>query len=286
MILQISLSHTFLGGQSKEVLYIGPGELEAGADIASHFREEECAMFSPFTAHYSDDETIEIIWRDKRCRYPIWKEDSFTTSWLTKYIKTVTIEDREYDNEHEVMATVRLLPHTLPVWDTLKLTCGEESVSVPRESLSAHDYLADKIDESPRYDWLKGIKVQSTDSSGLTLRLELSGDRDITLDCPEAPETEANGITFSLVSLSTVINEWDMMEEKPLHIRVPNRYLTEAETDCAAAFLLAELVQEQHPGSLEVIADYMRRAYELGSSDAEEWLKDYYSDDGRFDAYC
>lgn len=286
MVLQINIHHTFLGGQSKEELYIGPQELEASADIASHFREAERAMFSPMKASYVDEDTLEITWRDQCCRYPVWKEGYFSTPWLSKYSKTVFIEGEEYDNDHDVKVSVWLLPHTIPLWDILKVTRDGETVSFPRESLSKHKNLEDEISPDKRCEWLKGITVQKMESSSLTLLSECSDVKEITLDCQESPEAEANGMIFSLVSLTTIIYEWDMMEDKPLRISVPSHYLIDAETDGDAAYILAECLQEQYPEALEVIAEYMRTAYKLGSSDAEEWLKDYHSDDGRYDAYC
>lgn len=286
MILQITLKHSFLGGESSEVLYIGPEELEAGADIASHFSEDLRALFSPFTAKYVDDETLEITWGDKRCRYSECDDCVFNTEWLTLYKKTVTIEGDESTNEHEVKAFVRLVPHIESTWDLLKVTRENEIAVFRREHLKFGVDLDDEARWGKRYDWLKKIWVLHVRTSSLTLRFTELNDRDITLDCHDASEVEVNGSIFSLVSQSVIINEWDMMESKPLSIHVPKQYLKESETDRDTAYLLAECVQEQYPEALEVIADYMRKAYELGSTDAEEWLKDYHSDDGRYDAYC
>lgn len=293
MILQINLNHSFFGGDSKEVFYIGPRELEAGADIASHFREEEKTLFSPFTASCIDDETVEITWRGESCRCSVRQGDRFQTPWLTKYSKTVRIEDNEYDDDHEVMAAVWPLPDTVPLWDILEVSCGAEAVSIPRESLSPGCNLgvpAKPLNPQPStlnlLGKLKVIRVMDIEPSGLTLWVEGNEAKDITLDCREATEAKAGEMTFRLISHTSIINEWDMMEDKPLSIRVNTQYLRDAETDSDAAYLLAECVQEQYPEALEVIAGYMRAAYGLGSADAEEWLKDYLSGDGRYDAYC
>lgn len=291
MILQITLKHSFLGGESREVLYIGPEELEAGADIALHFSEDLRALFSPFTARYVDDETLEITCGDKSCRYPVceysaYDKCAFSTEWLTLYNKSVKIEGDEYTNEHEVRAYVWLLPHIEPMWDMLRVTHESEIAMFRKDLLEVGVKLDDEAQWGKRYDWLKKFWVSKENTSSLTLRSSGLQDVNITLDCCDAPEVEYNGSIFSLVSQSVIINEWDMMESKPLSIHVPKQYLKEAETDRDAAYLLAECVQEQYPEALEVIADYMRKAYELGSTDAEEWLKDYHSDDGRYDAYC
>lgn len=74
---------------------------------------------------------------------------------------------------------------------------------------------------------------------------------------------------------TTIICIWDPMEGKPLNFRVDLGTLEASETDCNAAYGIAECIEQQYPEALEVISDYMRSARELGSSDAEEWLKDY-----------
>lgn len=110
MTLQIVLRHDFLGGDTREVFSISPRELEAGVDIASLFRDEERALLSPLTARYVDDETVEIAWRGDSRRYSVREGGDFSTGWLTLHRKTVKIEGEEYDNDHEVMASVQLLP--------------------------------------------------------------------------------------------------------------------------------------------------------------------------------
>lgn len=286
MILQITLWHDFLGGDSKEVLYISPQELETGADIASHFRDAERALFSPFTAAYVDDRTVEISWQGKSRRYSVLEDGNFHTDTLTLRSNPVRIEGDEYTSDHEVEVYVKLLPHIMPLWDILKVTRSDETVMIPRNCLDSGSRLGNITITDKKYDWLEGIMVRDIESSRLTLRLEGSEAKEISLDCIETPEVETEGLTFSLVSHTTIINEWDMMEEKAMKIRVNTQYLKEAETDSEAAYLLAESVQEQYPEALEVIAHYMMAAYKLGSPEAEEWLRDYHSDDGRFDAYC
>lgn len=286
MYLQVTIMHSFFGGESKEVFYIGPQELQAGADIASHFREDERAMFSPLTAKFVDDETVEITWRDKSSRYSIWESGCFSTESLSKDNKTVIAEGEEYDNDHEITAYVRIKPHIVPLWRILNVTCGNETVSFPCEDLRYYCRLEDKIHSGKHYDWLKGITATYSRPSSLTLQVGGSEVKDITLDCRDISEVEIDGVTFSLVSDTSVIHEWDMMEDRPLTFSVPTLYLKAAEKDPDAAYLLAECVQEQYPEALEVIARYMRAAYRLGSAEAEEWLKDYLSDDGRYDAYC
>lgn len=290
MILEIELHHTFLGGHSKEVLYVGPDELEAGADLASHFREEERESLSPFTAAFVDDNTIEITCRDKSCRYTAGEESTFETPTVSLKRPSANIEGNSYDNDHELYACVNIMANIQPTWDELKVIREGETAVFSRESLTPGEELVVVEDVSgKRNKWLRNLKVSRTELTGLKLVYESVTPWDywpVNLDCSGPTEHEHGGFTFSLISHSAIVNEWDMMENKPVRIRVPKQYLKEAATDAEAAYLLAECVQEQYPESLEVIADYMRAACELGSYDAEEWLKDYLSDDGRYDAYC
>ena len=50
--------------------------------------------------------------------------------------------------------------------------------------------------------------------------------------------------------------------------------------------LIAESIAEQSPESLEIIAEYMAVADNLGSTEAHEWLRDYYSPDDIAEPYC
>mgnify|MGYP001520698573 CR=1 FL=1 len=46
---------------------------------------------------------------------------------------------------------------------------------------------------------------------------------------------------------------------------------------CIRDRLIAESIAEQSPESLEIIAEYMAVADNLGSTEAHEWLRDYYN---------
>lgn len=203
MILKIILKHSYFGGDADIDRFIGPDELEAGADIASHFPEDDRSFFNPFKARYIDDGNIEITFQDTTCCFPADEYNFFETPWIEKFRRRVVIEDEEYTNIHEVKASVELLPYV---------------------------------------------------------------------------RTEDDG--------STILSIWDAMEGKPLEVSVDKQTLEASETDCDAAYRIAECIEQQYPEALEVVYDYMRSARELGSSKAEEWLKEYLGDDdGRFDAY-
>ena len=55
--------------------------------------------------------------------------------------------------------------------------------------------------------------------------------------------------------------DWDLMQDG----------------DVDSALLIAESIAEQSPESLEIIAEYMAVADNLGSTEAHEWLRDYYN---------
>ena len=56
--------------------------------------------------------------------------------------------------------------------------------------------------------------------------------------------------------------------------------------DVDSALLIAESIAEQSPESLEIIAEYMAVADNLGSTEAHEWLRDYYSPGDIAEPYC
>lgn len=227
MILQVTLRHSYFGGDADVVFYIGPDELDAGADIASHIGEPDRALLSPFTANYTDDGHIEIICRDMRQRFPVEVGGLFNGPCVYRPSRAEHIEGETYDNDHEICVTLRLLPLI--------------------------QYFSEKNPE---------------------------------LDCSNSEQEIEHGAESPDVLKYAVLNEWDSLEEKPLRVCFDSMTLKRSETDAEAAYRIAAGIQEQFPEALEVIAEYMTKADKLGSSDAEEWLKDWYNDDGRFDAYC
>lgn len=227
MILQIILKHNYFGGEAEEIFYIGPDELEAGADITSHIQEQDRQLLRPFTAHYVDDDRIEITCRDKTVSFSVWEEGLFDAPCVWRPSRKVIIEGEEYGGNHEIRALVKLIPHI-------------------------------------RY--INGRDQRSENTHSVDNERNSSGDRSI--------------------SEYAVINEWDSIGERPLSIRVEADVFNKSATDGEAALRVAQCFQEQHPEALEVIAEYMLRACQLGSEEAEEWLKDWHCDDGRFDAYC
>ena len=56
--------------------------------------------------------------------------------------------------------------------------------------------------------------------------------------------------------------------------------------DVDSPLLIAESIAEQSPESLEIIAEYMAVADNLGSTEAHEWLRDYYSPGDIAEPYC
>jgi len=64
--------------------------------------------------------------------------------------------------------------------------------------------------------------------------------------------------------------DWDLMQDG----------------DVDSALLIAESIAEQSPESLEIIAEYMAVADNLGSTEAHEWLRDYYSPGDIAEPYC
>lgn len=81
-------------------------------------------------------------------------------------------------------------------------------------------------------------------------------------------------------------DEWD---EKNYEVDIPDELYEKAysEHDCNALYEIGIILETESDISLAAIADIMEEAYAdgKGSWDAYEWLKDYHSDDGRYDAW-
>ena len=77
-------------------------------------------------------------------------------------------------------------------------------------------------------------------------------------------------------------------EHTTYEIEVPDDMFEAAQSNDPggkAALALALYIQEENWEALELIAEWMHCAADKGNEEAEEWLEDYYFDDGACDPY-
>ena len=81
-------------------------------------------------------------------------------------------------------------------------------------------------------------------------------------------------------------DEW---EEQDFEVEIPDDLYRRAysENDFDAMYEVGIILETETEISLAVVADVMEEAYAdgRGSADAYEWLRDYHTDDGAYDAW-
>ena len=81
----------------------------------------------------------------------------------------------------------------------------------------------------------------------------------------------------------------DEYEERDFEVEIPDDIYRKAyeQNDYDALYEVGIILETETEISMAVVADIMEEAYAdgEGSQDAYEWLLDYRSDDGRFDAW-
>ena len=81
----------------------------------------------------------------------------------------------------------------------------------------------------------------------------------------------------------------DEYEERDFEVEIPDDIYRKAyeQNDYDALYEVGIILETETEISMAVVADIMEEAYAdgEGSQDAYEWLMDYRSDDGRFDAW-
>ena len=82
---------------------------------------------------------------------------------------------------------------------------------------------------------------------------------------------------------------YDEYEEQEYEIDIPDELYKKAyeEHDCDALYEIGIILETETDASLALVADIMYDACDdgNGSADAREWLDDYRSDDGCYDAW-
>ncbi len=193
-------------------------------------------------------------------------------------------------------------PKIIPLWDVLE-------VAYQQQDGGKITLFFDHDELTPDYDLLQIRRVAgrgtswpymyctSTTPHQLTLRLGYDENnlQSITVDTQQPQHTlhltANNGIPVT-IDLQLVCDTLQLLEYDEYYDEeytyVVDIYDYEDATqheDAQAAFRIAESLEEQTPEVLTIVAKYMEYAADLGSQEANEWLQDYHSDDGRWDAW-
>lgn len=182
--------------------------------------------------------------------------------------------------------SITFVPYIQEYWDVLLTTHGGVTSMIARDEISVGMNLGGlrpALDGTP----MPGMDLEVCYMDHNLLGLYVGSDHRenfcLSLDKGPAQRTD---VTLTLESYSTLITEWDEMEEKPLECIVDTKDLEDSLTDAEAALRVADSVAEQHPEVLELIAKYMGFAADLGSEEAIAWFRDYHEeDDSRYHAY-
>lgn len=146
--------------------------------------------------------------------------------------------------------------------------------------------------EDRSVEWPSAIVESVDDESVVLLVGDISPVR-VALDYDHTSETvhffmngEKRLQVFTLSFFTVRIDEYDIFEDREISFYLDDiQWDKSEEGDPEAAYAIAEEIARQAPEALEIIAKYMSRAMDCGSTGAEAWLRDYHSDDGRWDAY-
>ena len=177
---------------------------------------------------------------------------------------------------------ISLVPKYMPTWDILTVEHEGAILVFQREDIVAGAHLGTV---RPRVD---GSQIPWLDT-----RVEFAGDDRVMLSASERIMVVLGGEpvvsgeeTYELCSFSTIVYEWDDLENKPVKFIVDTQDLTASAGDAEAALRVADSIEEQQPEMLEIVARYMEHAADLGSEEALTWLRDYHEvDDSRHHPY-
>lgn len=182
--------------------------------------------------------------------------------------------------------SITFVPYIQDYWDVLLTTHGGVTTMIARDEIREGMNLSElrpALDGTPMPGMDLEVRYMTHNYLGLYVGTDHREFISLSLD---NGAVQRPNVTLTLESYSTLITEWDEMEEKPVELIVDTKELEDSLTNPEAALHVAESVAEQYPEMLELIAKYMGFAADLGSTDAIAWLRDYYEeDDSRYHAY-
>ena len=274
MILEIYLSTRADRNYSSDHYYASPEEVQKGVYVdwmfPSQYREYVKEIYVKACA---DGEHVEVKSKYGSAKFSIHEENVWRSGSIGLSYACCEV-------------SITFVPYLRERWDVLLATHGGATSMIARDEMKKGMNLSGlrpALDGTPMPGMDLEVCYMTHDRLGLYGGV---GQTDFFyISLKEGPEQRPD-VTLSLESYSTIITEWDEIEEKPVLCVVDTKDLEDSLTDPEAAMRVADAVAEQHPEMLELIAKYVGFAADLGNEDAVAWLRDYHDvDDSRYHAY-
>jgi hypothetical protein len=274
MILEIYLSTRADRNYSSDHYYASPEEVQKGVYVdwmfPSQYREYVKEIYVKACA---DGEHVEVKSKYGSAKFSIHEENVWRSGSIGLSYACCEV-------------SITFVPYLRERWDVLLATHGGATSMIARDEMKKGMNLSGlrpALDGTPMPGMDLEVCYMTHDRLGL---YGGAGQTDFFyISLKEEPEQRPD-VTLSLESYSTIITEWDEIEEKPVQCVVDTKDLEDSLTDPEAAMRVADAVAEQHPEMLELIAKYVGFAADLGNEDAVAWLRDYHDvDDSRYHAY-
>lgn len=270
MILFVTLETDALGTVSRDHYSVSPDAVDRGIYVNALFPESYGDFVKAIHVQSVDGgEAVQITSEYGSCKYSAYEH----AQWESGSIGLSYASCKVF---------ISLVPKYMPTWDILTVKHEGATMVFQREDIVAGAHLGTV---RPRVD---GSQIPWLDT-----RVEFAGDDRVMLSASERIMVVLGGEpvvsgeeTYELCSFSTIVYEWDDLENKPVKFIVDTQDLTASVGDAEAALRVADSIEEQQPEMLEIVARYMEHAADLGSAEALAWLRDYHEvDDSRHHPY-
>lgn len=270
MILFVTLETDALGTVSHDHYSVSPDQVDRGIYVNALFPNSYGSFVKAIRVQTVDDGAAVQITSEYGSRkysayeHAQWESGSIGLSYASCKV------------------FISLVPKYMPTWDILTVKHEGAILVFQREDIVAGAHLG-----------TVRSRVDGSQIPWLDTRVEFAGDSQVMLLGPERirvalgePPTVVGEETYELCSFSTIVYEWDDLENKPVKFVVDTQDLTASGDDAEAALRVADSIEEQQPEMLEIVARYMEHAADLGSAEALAWLRDYHEvDDSRHHPY-
>ena len=274
MILKIGVYTRADRNETYDGYYASPDEVQMGVyvdwKLPSSYREYVKKIY---VKACSDGKHVEVKSPYGSAKYPIDKESTWDSGSIG--LSYASCEVR-----------ITFVPHQREYWDVLLVTHGGATSMIARDELQKGTNLSGlrpALDGTP----MPGMDLEVCYMTHNYLGLYGGANHTdfFSLSLEKGP-VERPDVTLCLESYSTLVTEWDEIEEKPAEFVVDTEDLANCHTDAEAAMSVARAVAEQLPEMEELMAKYVGFAADLGHQLAIDLLKDYYEEsDERYQAH-